>query len=217
MRGVCASHCLRLPLRACVDCGLPLPAFFCVSRSLLSLARAPHRRLATAIHACRDDAATPAAALGGLLFTCCGRGERFYGRPQLESSIFSRRFPNAALTGFFCGGEIGPAAIAAAPRHCPFRLPASLQVCARPRRAHAHARGTFPFAHAPAPSLPPVHRPAATLCMRQGFTAVFGVFFVPLPEKLTRLSLCSALAHPASGAAAVIRWRESAPLSRLQS
>ena len=59
--------------------------------------------------------------------------------------------------------------------------------------------------------------PARRFALHQGFTAVFGVFFVPLPEELTQLSLCSALAHPASGAAAVIRWRESASVSRLQS
>ena len=45
-------------------------------------------------------------ALGGLLFTCCGRGFGFYGEPHVESSIFSTSIPSAGLSGFFAGGEV---------------------------------------------------------------------------------------------------------------
>ncbi len=48
---------------------------------------------------------TPAAAL---LFSCLGRGEHLYRRPHHDAQEFHRHFPQAALGGFFCNGEIGP-------------------------------------------------------------------------------------------------------------
>lgn len=45
---------------------------------------------------------------GGLLFSCLGRGETLYKRANHDSEQFRRRFPQAALGGFFCNGEIGP-------------------------------------------------------------------------------------------------------------
>ncbi|KAJ0638341.1 putative FIST, C-domain-containing protein [Helianthus annuus] len=44
---------------------------------------------------------------GGLLFTCCGRGESFFGQPNIDSSPFLDNFPGVTLGGTFCGGEIG--------------------------------------------------------------------------------------------------------------
>lgn len=45
---------------------------------------------------------------GGLLFSCLGRGEYLYKQANHDSTEFRRRFPEAALGGFFCNGEIGP-------------------------------------------------------------------------------------------------------------
>ncbi|KAJ0617593.1 putative F-box domain, FIST, C-domain, F-box-like domain superfamily protein [Helianthus annuus] len=44
---------------------------------------------------------------GGLLFTCCGRGESFFGQSNIDSSPFLDNFPGVTLGGTFCGGEIG--------------------------------------------------------------------------------------------------------------
>ncbi|KAK1413277.1 hypothetical protein QVD17_35048 [Tagetes erecta] len=44
---------------------------------------------------------------GGLIFTCCGRGESFFGQPNIDSSPFLDNFPGVTLGGTFCGGEIG--------------------------------------------------------------------------------------------------------------
>ena len=45
---------------------------------------------------------------GGVLFSCLGRGESLYGQANHDSEQFQRRFPQAALGGFFCNGEFGP-------------------------------------------------------------------------------------------------------------
>ncbi|MBS2037892.1 FIST C-terminal domain-containing protein [bacterium] len=45
---------------------------------------------------------------GGVLFSCLGRGEHLYKQANHDSEQFRRRFPQAALGGFFCNGEIGP-------------------------------------------------------------------------------------------------------------
>lgn len=47
-------------------------------------------------------------AAGALLFQCLGRGEYLYKTPNHDAGEFTRRFPDAALGGFFCNGEIGP-------------------------------------------------------------------------------------------------------------
>ncbi|XP_077226697.1 F-box/LRR protein isoform X2 [Tasmannia lanceolata] len=44
---------------------------------------------------------------GGLMFTCCARGESFFGDPNVDSSVFSENFPDIPLAGMFCMGEIG--------------------------------------------------------------------------------------------------------------
>lgn len=47
-------------------------------------------------------------AAGALMFSCLGRGEELYNKPNFDSQMFSRYLNNVPLGGFFCGGEIGP-------------------------------------------------------------------------------------------------------------
>lgn len=53
----------------------------------------------------RADSSVPR---GSLLFSCLGRGEFLYGRPNHDSELFRRHFGDVPLGGFFCNGEIGP-------------------------------------------------------------------------------------------------------------
>jgi len=45
---------------------------------------------------------------GALMFSCLGRGEELYGKPNFDSQLFSRYLNDIPLGGFFCSGEIGP-------------------------------------------------------------------------------------------------------------
>lgn len=56
-------------------------------------------RLASAFHA------KPA---GGLLFSCSGRGVPLFGRPDHDSELIQTYWPEAAISGAFVAGEIGP-------------------------------------------------------------------------------------------------------------
>ena len=48
-------------------------------------------------------------AAGALLFTCNGRGARMYGRPDGDISMIRQALGSAVpVSGFFCGGELGP-------------------------------------------------------------------------------------------------------------
>jgi small ligand-binding sensory domain FIST len=47
------------------------------------------------------------APAGALMFACLGRGEGLYGKPNFDSRLFGEFF-DVPLSGFFCGGEIGP-------------------------------------------------------------------------------------------------------------
>jgi small ligand-binding sensory domain FIST len=47
-------------------------------------------------------------AIGALLFSCLGRGESLYGKPNFDSELFQRYLTQVPLGGFFCNGEIGP-------------------------------------------------------------------------------------------------------------
>ncbi|NEQ20764.1 MAG: hypothetical protein F6K28_16325 [Microcoleus sp. SIO2G3] len=58
-------------------------------------------------HYQKEDRYTPGAA-GALMFSCLGRGERLYGKPDFDSQLFRRYLNNIQLAGFFCNGEIGP-------------------------------------------------------------------------------------------------------------
>lgn len=50
----------------------------------------------------------PGAAAGALLFSCLGRGQHLYGRPNHDSDCFHEVIGQIPLGGFFCNGEIGP-------------------------------------------------------------------------------------------------------------
>ncbi|XP_048445680.1 F-box/LRR-repeat protein At5g63520-like isoform X1 [Pyrus x bretschneideri] len=43
---------------------------------------------------------------GGFMFACCGRGEPFFGRANVDGSPFVENFSTVPLAGIFCGGEI---------------------------------------------------------------------------------------------------------------
>ncbi len=43
-----------------------------------------------------------------LMFSCLGRGEGLYGKPNFDSELFRRYIKDIPLAGFFCSGEIGP-------------------------------------------------------------------------------------------------------------
>ncbi|CAK7336744.1 unnamed protein product [Dovyalis caffra] len=45
--------------------------------------------------------------VGGFVFSCCGRGESFFGHCNVDSSPFLDNFPGVPMAGIFCGGEIG--------------------------------------------------------------------------------------------------------------
>lgn len=45
---------------------------------------------------------------GALMFACAGRGEQLYGQPNFDSSVLRQYFEHLPVSGFFCGGEIGP-------------------------------------------------------------------------------------------------------------
>lgn len=47
-------------------------------------------------------------ALGALLFTCQGRGERVFGRPDHDADTVSEALGTAAVAGMSCAAEIGP-------------------------------------------------------------------------------------------------------------
>ena len=55
----------------------------------------------------RDRArAAGRAVLGAAMFTCGGRGERFFGEPASDARSFARVLPGAPLIGFWAGGEV---------------------------------------------------------------------------------------------------------------
>lgn len=63
----------------------------------------------------REDLATllaqrdsPARVFGALLFTCNGRGEALFGRPNHDTELIREALDSPPVAGFFCGGEIGP-------------------------------------------------------------------------------------------------------------
>ncbi|MBW4595567.1 MAG: FIST C-terminal domain-containing protein [Brasilonema angustatum HA4187-MV1] len=48
------------------------------------------------------------SAVGALMFSCVGRGEGLYQKPNFDSELFRRYLKDIPIAGFFCGGEIGP-------------------------------------------------------------------------------------------------------------
>lgn len=52
----------------------------------------------------RPDGGHPA---GALLFSCLGRGQNLYGRPDHDTDLFREKLGDVPLGGFFANGEIG--------------------------------------------------------------------------------------------------------------
>lgn len=48
--------------------------------------------------------------VGALMFSCLGRGEGLYGKPNFDSQLFLDYVTDIPIAGFFCNGEIGPVA-----------------------------------------------------------------------------------------------------------
>ncbi len=48
------------------------------------------------------------AVQGAVLFSCVGRGERFFGEPDHDTGMATRHLGGVAIGGFFGAGEIGP-------------------------------------------------------------------------------------------------------------
>ncbi|MCP9452448.1 MAG: FIST C-terminal domain-containing protein [Nitrospira sp.] len=46
--------------------------------------------------------------LGALLFSCCGRGQRFFGSPHHDARTVGEQLGGIPVAGFFAQGEIGP-------------------------------------------------------------------------------------------------------------
>jgi len=51
---------------------------------------------------------TGSKPLGSLLFSCLGRGQFLYGKPNHDSHALQEHLGKIAVGGFFCSGEIGP-------------------------------------------------------------------------------------------------------------
>ena len=56
----------------------------------------------------KDRAHHAAAAPGGLLFNCLGRGRDLYGEPNYDIRAIQKAVGPCPIAGFFCNGEIGP-------------------------------------------------------------------------------------------------------------
>jgi small ligand-binding sensory domain FIST len=48
------------------------------------------------------------AVSGALLFSCLGRGEQLYKKPNFDTGVFKQYLEEVPVGGFFCNGEIGP-------------------------------------------------------------------------------------------------------------
>lgn len=55
---------------------------------------------------CNEKSDT-ASSVGALMFSCMGRGEGLYGKPNFDSQLFLDYVTDIPLAGFFCNGEIG--------------------------------------------------------------------------------------------------------------
>jgi small ligand-binding sensory domain FIST len=50
----------------------------------------------------------PDEARGALLFSCNGRGERFFGEPSHDAGVLDQLLGPLPVAGMFCAGELGP-------------------------------------------------------------------------------------------------------------
>ncbi|MBZ8182555.1 FIST signal transduction protein [Oscillatoria salina] len=56
----------------------------------------------------QQEKGSSGSAVGALMFSCLGRGEGLYGKPNFDSNLFRYYLKDIQLGGFFCNGEIGP-------------------------------------------------------------------------------------------------------------
>jgi len=56
----------------------------------------------------QQEKTSESSPVGALIFSCLGRGEGLYGKPNFDSQLFQRYVQDIPLGGFFCNGEIGP-------------------------------------------------------------------------------------------------------------
>ena len=71
-------------------------------------ARTSEEDLELLLHGYQKEENHTTEAAGALMFSCLGRGEGLYGKPDFDSQLFRRYLNNIQLSGFFCSGEIGP-------------------------------------------------------------------------------------------------------------
>lgn len=71
-------------------------------------ARTSAEDLETLLSRYQIQAQAQTSPVGALLFSCVGRGEGLYNEPHFDSRLFGRYLKQVPLSGFFCGGEIGP-------------------------------------------------------------------------------------------------------------
>lgn len=64
-----------------------------------------HADLVDRATGCRTQGCTPFASL---IFSCNGRGHRFFGVPNHDAATLAEIFGTVPSAGFFCNGEIGP-------------------------------------------------------------------------------------------------------------
>jgi small ligand-binding sensory domain FIST len=55
-----------------------------------------------------DRTAHSCPPLGALMFSCCGRGQGLFGRPNHDTAVVAERLGPVPVAGFFAQGEIGP-------------------------------------------------------------------------------------------------------------
>ncbi len=79
---------------------------FQVVQFLLRDARTAEEDLVRTLERHRQSGRPPPK--GALLFSCVGRGQHLFGRPDHDSRLFQERIGRTPLGGFFCNGEIGP-------------------------------------------------------------------------------------------------------------
>ncbi len=56
----------------------------------------------------QQEQANKSSPVGALMFSCLGRGEGLYRKPNFDSQLFQQYVKDIPLGGFFCNGEIGP-------------------------------------------------------------------------------------------------------------
>ncbi|XAR50348.1 hypothetical protein NMG60_11004643 [Bertholletia excelsa] len=89
----------------------PVAALSCCSKVSEHLKRLKQESQDWACHKSEITAArtNKGEVFGGIIFACCGRGESFFDRPNVDSSPFLENFPAVPFGGTFCCGEIGRA------------------------------------------------------------------------------------------------------------